>query len=215
MKLNAVERVLMNNPVRAAIQRHVEAAHFERMGGKLHGLRVLEIGCGRGVGTEILLERFLAAEVHAFDLDSRMVLHTRRRLRNGPGVGTFRLFVADAARIPASRASYDAVIDFGAIHHVPDWRMAVAEVQRILRPGGRFYFLEVSRLFLDRWMTRTFLDHPRDDRFTMEEFIAELEERAIRVEDRLMHRLRGAFFAGVGVAGSALQPTPPAAVRLA
>jgi ubiquinone/menaquinone biosynthesis C-methylase UbiE len=200
MKLNAIERLLMNNPLRAAVQRHVEARHFVRMGGTLHGQRVLEIGCGRGVGSEILLERFLATEVHAFDVDARMVRHARNWLRKRHAADAVRLFVGDAARIPARPESYDAVVDFGAIHHVPDWRAAVAEVRRVLRPGGRFYFLEVSRRFLDRWVTRTFLDHPREDRFTMPEFLAELEGRAIRVENRLEQRLRGEVFAGVGVA---------------
>ncbi len=64
----------MNNPVRALMQRRYEARLLERLGGRLEGLRVLEIGCGRGIGTEIILEHFGAREVHAFDLDPIAVL---------------------------------------------------------------------------------------------------------------------------------------------
>lgn len=68
MKLNRVDKALMNNPVRALVQRCHEAALMERLGGRVEGARVLEIGCGRGVGTEIIFGRFGAREVHAFDL---------------------------------------------------------------------------------------------------------------------------------------------------
>ena len=56
MLLNRVEYLLMNNPVRAAIQRHFEAPRLLRMRGALPGGVALEIGCGRGVGNATLAE---------------------------------------------------------------------------------------------------------------------------------------------------------------
>ena len=53
MKLNRVEKALMNNPARAMLQRWYEARLLERLGGRV---RVLEVGCGRGVGTTIRAE---------------------------------------------------------------------------------------------------------------------------------------------------------------
>jgi len=50
MRLNAVETALMNNPIRAAIQRRSEAERLLAMGGRMHDGRALEVGCGRGVG---------------------------------------------------------------------------------------------------------------------------------------------------------------------
>ena len=126
----------MNNPIRAAMQRHIEAPIFLRMGGPLRDARVLEIGCGRGVGAEVIFDVFGAAAVDAFDLDPRMVERAQRRLSSrGPRV---RLWVGDAAAIAAPEAVYDAVFDFGIIHHVPDWRAVLAEVYRVLRPGACF-----------------------------------------------------------------------------
>ena len=98
MKLNRVEKALMNNPIRALVQKHHEAALMQRLGGGLNGMRVLEIGCGRGVGTEIIFERFGACEVHAFDLDPDMVEKARKRLSRYPAP-RLRLFVGDAAAI--------------------------------------------------------------------------------------------------------------------
>ncbi len=187
----------MNNPVRALVQRRHEAALMEGFGGLVEGGRVLEIGCGRGVGTEIIFERFGATEVHAFDLDPDMIARARRRL-SGYSANRLSLFVGDAAAIKAEDASYDAVFDFGIIHHVPAWQRAVAEVARVLKPGGRFFFEEVTKRALDRWFYRTFLEHPKTNRFSAEEFIAELERQGIMVGEKHLEWFFGDFVVGVG-----------------
>ena len=197
MKLNPVEKALMNNPVRRALQRWYEAPLLEHLGGRVEGLQVLEVGCGRGVGTEIIIERFGAARVEAFDLDPDMVEKARRRLSRFPD-SRVRVTVGDAAAIAADDASFDAVFDFGIIHHVPAWRAAVAEIVRVLRPGGRFFFEEVTAHALARWSYRTFLEHPREDRFSATGFVAELERQGIEVGTRFVTRWFGDFVIGVG-----------------
>lgn len=197
MKLNRIEKSLMNNPIRALVQRYHEAAMMERLGGRVEGAGVLEIGCGRGVGTEIIFERFGAREVHAFDLDPDMVARARMRLSGYPA-NRLTLFVGDAAGIDAEDASYDAVFDFGIIHHVPAWQRAVAEVARVMKPGGKFFFEEVTKQALDRWFYRTFLDHPKTNRFSAREFIAELESQGILVEEKQTEWFFGDFVVGVG-----------------
>jgi ubiquinone/menaquinone biosynthesis C-methylase UbiE len=197
MKLNRVEKALMNNPVRATLQRYYEAPLLERLGGRLDGERVLEVGCGRGVGTELIVQRFGAATVHAFDLDQDMVQQARQRL-SGFAPGRVHLYLADVTEIPEPDGSFDAVVDFGIIHHVPAWREAVAEIHRVLKPAGRFYFEEVTRQALARWFYRTFLDHPSEDRFSAEEFLAALEAQGIVVGERYQTRFFGDFVLGVG-----------------
>lgn len=163
MLLNRFEKIMMNNPVRAAIQSHVEARRLIAMGGRLQGGRALEVGCGRGVGIGLILDAFGAAHVDAFDYDSEMVALAAKRVETrGPNV---RLWQGDAAAIPAPGALYDAVFDFGIIHHVPDWRRAVSEVFRVLKPGGRFYVEEVLSGFINNPLCRRLFDHPRQDRF--------------------------------------------------
>lgn len=197
MKLNSIEKALMNNPVRALLQRRYEAPLMERLGGRTEGLRVLEIGCGRGVGTEIIFRRFGAREVHAFDLDPDMIEQARHRLSNYPA-DRLKLYVGDAAAIDEEADSFDAVFDFGIIHHIRDWPRAVSEVARVLRPGGRFFFEEVTTHALNRWSYRTFLEHPKKNRFSGEDFVAELERHGIHVGANYVERFFGDFVVGVG-----------------
>lgn len=197
MKLNYIEKALMNNPIRAVVQRHHEAAMMERLGGRCEGKKILEIGCGRGVGTEIIFERFGASEVHAFDLDPKMIELAGRRLTKYPPE-KLRLFVGDAEKIEAADASFDAVFDFGIIHHIPVWQKSVAEVARVLKPGGRFYFEEVTVQALNRWFYRTFLEHPIENRFTVEDFVAELKKNEIIVGDKKQKWFFDDLVIGVG-----------------
>lgn len=179
MLLNAVEKAMMNNPVRAAIQRRFEARRLLDMGGPMHGGRALEMGCGRGVGTELVLDVFGADRVDAFDLDPSMVELARRRLaKRGDLV---RVFVGDAGAIDAPDETYDAVFDFGIIHHVPVWRDAVREAHRVLRRGGRFYAEEVLARFIHHPLWRRVLEHPMDDRFDRDAFTRALGDAGFRV----------------------------------
>jgi ubiquinone/menaquinone biosynthesis C-methylase UbiE len=174
--LNRVEFALMNNPVRAALQRR-EAERLLSLGGPMRGGRALEIGCGRGVGTALILDVFGAGSVDAFDLDPRMVLAARARFR--PRQRLVRQWVGDASAIAAPDATYDAVFDFGIIHHVPDWRRVLREVARVLRPGGTLYAEEVLAGFILHPIARAFLVHPVSDRFGTAELLSGLRDAGL------------------------------------
>ena len=170
MILNRLEFLMMNNPVRALLQRRFEAVRLLRMGGRMAGGHALEIGCGQGVGAEIILDRFGAERVDAFDLDPRMVVLARRRLRGRPA----KVWVADVTQLGVGDGTYDAVFDFGTIHHVPDWRRALREVWRVLKPSGRLYAEEVLHDLISQRLCRTLFGHPWEDRFDHERFITGL-----------------------------------------
>ena len=168
MILNCLEFVLMNNPIRAAFQRYLEAPRFLRMGGAVTGGKALEIGCGRGVGIELILNLFGVGSVEAFDLDPRMIDLARRRLSRRKS--QVRLWVGDAAAITASDAAYDAVFDFGIIHHVSDWRAALREIYRVLKPGGVLYAEEPFGRMFNRPLMHRLFAHPDSDVFDVTAF---------------------------------------------
>ncbi|WP_031032476.1 class I SAM-dependent methyltransferase, partial [Streptomyces sp. NRRL WC-3725] len=175
----------VNNPARRALQRFYEVPALMRLaGGPLpSGSRAVEIGCGSGYGTRMILDRFRAAKVDAIDLDPGMVAKARRRLADRPG--RVRLAVGDAtdlkAAFDAEDGTYDAAFDFAIIHHIPDWRSAVAEIARVLKPGGVFVFDEVTAHPLARPSYQKLFVHPTRDRFTADEFLAELPRHGLTV----------------------------------
>ena len=198
MKMNRVEKLLMNNPIRAAFQVWVEAPLLERLGGRTEGMRVLEVGCGRGVGTEQIFRRFGAQSVYAIDVDPDMIAKARRRLSRFPPE-RLKVELGDVTAIDAEDAAFDVVFDFAIIHHVPIWQDAVTEIHRVLKPGGRFYFEEVTRHFLEKWFARTFMLHPTENRFSGREFIYELERQGIQVGSRTTEKHGGDYVYGVGI----------------
>lgn len=197
MKMNRMEKLAMNNPLRSFIQRQYEAPLLERLGGRVDGLNILEVGCGRGIGTELIFNRFGAQKVYAFDVDPDMVDKARQRLSGYPPE-RLKLKVGDVTAIDAEDETFDAVFDFWIIHHVPDWQTAVSEIRRVLKPGGRFFFQEVTSKALDRLFYRIFLEHPRDNRFSGSEFVQELENQGISVGEAVVEKFFGDFIFGVG-----------------
>ena len=117
MKLNSAERWLVNNPARALVQRFYEVPLLRRLGGRVDGGRVLEVGCGRGVALPFLLNGFGALHVCGVDLDPDQVTRAARHLRKYEG--RIDLRVASVEQLPFAEASFDAVFDFGILHHVP------------------------------------------------------------------------------------------------
>lgn len=116
------------------------------------GARALDVGAGSGFVTEELLRRGVA--VTAVDASEAMAAELARRFPEAMAR------VADAERLPFPDASFDAVFANMCLHHVERPAVALAEMARVLRPGGRlavtdldahaFEFLRTEHD--DRWM---------------------------------------------------------------
>ncbi|MFC4783337.1 class I SAM-dependent methyltransferase [Nocardioides sp. MAHUQ-72] len=91
---------------------------------------VLEVGCGTGAFAERLVGQDPEATVVATDQSERLVELTAAR-----GVDAR---VADVQDLPFADASFDLVAALWMLYHVPDLDRGLAEVRRVLRPGGRF-----------------------------------------------------------------------------
>ena len=103
--------------------------------GDVAGRRVLEVGCGSAACSRWL--RTAGADAVALDLSGGMLARADA-LNASTGVAV-RLLQADAGALPLADASFDlACSAYGGLPFVADARAVLAEVRRVLRPGGRF-----------------------------------------------------------------------------
>ncbi len=181
MLLNSIEYWAMNNPVRGFIQRHYEAPRLKRLAAGV-AENVLEIGCGQGAGARIIYDLFSPQQYVGIDLDPRMIQRARKKARALPNA-TF--LTGDVSNLEFADATFDLVVDFGIVHHVPNWRDALAEVHRTLRADGEFLFEDLSLETWERGIGIPFKrisDHPYDQMFRKQEFVDELEALGFHVE---------------------------------
>jgi len=179
--MNSIEFWAMNNPLRGFVQRHYEAPRLERLF-KGTADNILEIGCGQGTGARISYDLFSPQRYVGVDLDPRMI---RRAIRRSGTLPNATFLEGDVSSLEFPDATFDLVLDFGILHHVPNWRDALAEVHRMLRPGGEFLFEDLSAETWERGIGIPFKrisDHPYDDMFRKQEFVDELKALGFDVE---------------------------------
>ncbi len=104
----------------------------------------LEIGSGSGAMAARLLNDFPDLRIVATDYDPELVAVSAQSLK--PFGERARVQRADAAALPFPDDRFDIVLSFAMFHHVPDWKRAVAEALRVLRPGGALVGYDLSRL---------------------------------------------------------------------
>ncbi len=177
-----------------------EIAKFMR---RLHRLGVdrlsrrsvcVELFCGRGGGL-VALERLGFSNLTGVDLSESLLLQYR---------GPAELHLADCRALPLESDSVDAVIVQGGLHHLPalpeDLEGVLAEAQRVLRDGGRFYVVEPwSTPFLT--LVHLITDHPLvrklyrkgDALATMTEHERETYERWLGQPQRILQQFTQHF----------------------
>lgn len=159
-----------------------------RLLGDVSSAAVLEIGCGSAPCAS-WLARDGVGFVAAFDISGEML----RRANTGPA-----LVQADVLHMPFRDAAFDVAFSaFGALPFVPDIQAALAEVSRVLRPGGRFVFSVTHPM---RWI---FPDDPTSLTAEISYFDRVYEERD---EDGELtyaeyHRTFGDWVRALGMAG--------------
>jgi ubiquinone/menaquinone biosynthesis C-methylase UbiE len=113
--------------------------------------RILDAGCGAGQFTEIVLERADPdASIACFDLSVEMLRRGRRRIGSDRPLVT----AADITRQPYPDAWFDCVICGWVLEHLPDPRLGLREVARVLEPGGRLLILTTETTFFGAWVSR-------------------------------------------------------------
>ena len=179
MFMNWPERVWIYSPLRVFfLRRHAET--WRRLVGACEAECVLEIGCGLGRGARILAENLGFKKIFAFDLEEGLIRRAAKNVRHHLRSRIW-FFVGDAQDLPFGSSKFDAVVNYGIIHHVVDWRRCIGEIGRVLKSGGMFYFEEIYPPLYSNFVMKRLVRHPTQDRFDGPEFLQALEVNHLRL----------------------------------
>lgn len=135
--------------------RYLQEPHIREMAafGDASGKQVLEIGCG--LGTDGAQFARAGARYVGVDLSPASVMLARKNLelQHLPA----DLLVSDAECLPFPDAAFDVVYSNGVLHHTPNLPAAVAEIHRILRPGGRAIVMVYHKASINYYLGILFL----------------------------------------------------------
>jgi ubiquinone/menaquinone biosynthesis C-methylase UbiE len=101
--------------------------------GDLNHQRVLDVGSGKGRFDRIFLERYQQAHIVAFDLSEAMLRFVPAGIRTCSGTMT---------HLPFATAAFDCVYATESLEHAVQIDVAVAEMCRVLKPGGRLVIID-------------------------------------------------------------------------
>jgi ubiquinone/menaquinone biosynthesis C-methylase UbiE len=199
MKLNPIERWVVNSPLRR-IEQHLVMQWFKSTVAVKSGTAILEVGCGRGVGAKLIYETYQPALLYLLDLDLRMIKKAKRWL-NGENEKSICFCVGDAARLPLKDDSLDAVFGFGFLHHVPAWQDGLTEVARVLKYGGIYFMEEYYPSLYQNFITKHIVVHPDKNRFNSQELRQAFEDANLSLTHTFELKRMGIL--GVGVKADA------------
>lgn len=122
----------------SGIFEEAETYHLDALG-NIHSAHVLDYGCGGGWSAEKFRER--GAHVTGFDISQTRLLEAQGHLSDSQDRPAVGLLLCDAQRLPFPDATFDVVFGKQILHHL-ELDLAMLEIVRVLRPGGRAVFLE-------------------------------------------------------------------------
>lgn len=154
------------------------------------GMHVLEIGGGPGVLWDENRHQLSAQVAITFtDQSTGMVAKAAATLGD---LGQFRFGVADAQALPFAASSFDVVIANHMLYHVPERRLAFTEIQRVLKPEGRFFAATNDYAHMQELsdLSKTFLPNAamlisRNERFPFDVATQELSQHFGQIQ---LHR---------------------------
>ena len=131
-------------------------AYFDPLVRHWVGRRVLDVGCGGGLAAACLVQR--GARVVGLDL-SQASLHIAARQTRRPGCPEAVFTCGQAEALPFADASFEVVWCTDVLEHLADLPAAIAQMARVLKPGGLFLYDTINRSWLSRLLVIGFWEY--------------------------------------------------------
>lgn len=138
--MNKFESFVINSPLRALAQEFIEIRSLRRRVGVPNNKVILELGCGNGTGTALIKKYFRPKHLYAIDIEPARVELAKQKVRDK----SITFEVADVVKLPYKNETFDIVMDFSVLYHIPNWKDALKEIRRVLKPGGQFILEDLS-----------------------------------------------------------------------
>lgn len=129
----------------------ITAESFIKMAQISKGSRILDLGCGHGRITELLVEKVPALDVVGVDMTRPLL--DRFTVTPGSNGSKIELICADITDLPLSDNSFDAVVSSRVFQYVPDQLAGVREAVRVLRPNGCLVISIPNKLNVIKYLT--------------------------------------------------------------
>ena len=150
---------------------------INKHGIKLDDLVVLDAGCGPGFSTQEILRSFSPKKIYAFDyLDQEIQFAKQLQIDAEFWVGSITNLI-----YPTN--TFDFIFVFNVLHHVPEWRIGIQEIARVIKNEGYVIFEEPTGSYTSFTDRLARIKHPEEGKFSKEEFITELAKNRFTILD--------------------------------
>jgi ubiquinone/menaquinone biosynthesis C-methylase UbiE len=135
------------------LERQARMTHY-RLEDELRGvvlyprMKILDAGCGSGVASRFLADRFLGVNIEACDLSDIRLQQARNASRHS-GLDRIRFFRSSVEEIQTENDRYDFVFCRFVLEHLPNPVRAISEFFRVLKPGGMLFLVDLDGILFN------------------------------------------------------------------
>ena len=164
-------------------------------------VNVFDAGTGTALIPIELIQRDQTFFVTASDLAQAMLVVARENILTAGLEASIQLILSDCKRLPDGDGAYDAVMSNSIVHHIPEPRSVLAELWRILKPGGILFVRDLMRPDDIKTLENLVQTYAGDANSHQQKMFRESLHAALTVDE--VRELVGEL----GISGAAVQPT--------
>lgn len=134
------------------VNKRIDVVFNEMLNEDIKGRKFLDAGCGTGLFSKVACDR--GADVYSMDLGENLLNEVKKKCNSNRVVGSI-------LEIPFPDNTFDIVMSSEVIEHVPDPKKAIAELYRVLKPGGIMVLTTPNKFwYFAIWIANTFKLRP-------------------------------------------------------